>query len=370
MTEQTQPTDAEIEQLYQEETGFSLKESPAALLDFARAVLAKWGQPSQAAEPVATQWLAEMIMSDCGCSTENQRLLDRIIDRIQQYDRASAAPQPSNAAQGDALSDSVRTPLDSLHADAAYLIGRLRDGSMPYVRVIEIIRERIDAAKAAIRARAADAAPSAGAVAGPDDLSGTLRRLDSKELAAWVDRGMALSENLAMYVQADCTLRESQARDMLRAHLFSAQPSPQAAPTPAAQADSQPTGAEHYNLLGLLAECRDAFPLPEIDSQLENQWMSAMGDPSEVPGYLRAVSELMQDRAARAQADSVLEDAIAVLRADLKTSAKEIADEYAEDAARWQALPAFFEEYQIDAMKLYRDIDAYLAAARKQGGTQ
>ena len=40
-----------------------------------------------------------------------------------------------------------------------------------------------------------------------------------------------------------------------------------------------------------------------------------------------------------------------------------------EDAARWQALPAFFEEYQIDAMKLYRDIDAYLAAARKQGAT-
>ena len=76
-------------------------------------------------------------------------------------------------------------------------------------------------------------APAAGAVAGSDDLSGTLRRLDSKELAAWVDRGMALSENLAMYVQADCTLRESQARDMLRAHLFSAQPAPAAPTSPA-----------------------------------------------------------------------------------------------------------------------------------------
>lgn len=53
MTEQTQPTDAEIEQLYQEETGFSLKESPAALLDFARAVLAKWGTPAGAGEVVA-----------------------------------------------------------------------------------------------------------------------------------------------------------------------------------------------------------------------------------------------------------------------------------------------------------------------------
>lgn len=65
------------------------------------------------------------------------------------------APAPEDSVQEDALSDSVRTPLDSLHADAAYLIGRLRDGSMPYARVIEIIRERIDAAKAAIRARAA-----------------------------------------------------------------------------------------------------------------------------------------------------------------------------------------------------------------------
>jgi hypothetical protein len=69
--------------------------------------------------------------------------------------RPAEEPQPSPAAQGDALSDdAVRVPLDSLHADAAYLIGRLREGSMPYARVIEIIRERIDAAKAAIRARA------------------------------------------------------------------------------------------------------------------------------------------------------------------------------------------------------------------------
>ena len=65
------------------------------------------------------------------------------------------APEPV-AAQRDALSDdAVRVPLDNLHADAAYLIGRLREGSMPYARAIEIIRERIDAAKAAIRARAA-----------------------------------------------------------------------------------------------------------------------------------------------------------------------------------------------------------------------
>ena len=65
-----------------------------------------------------------------------------------------AEPAKADSVLEDALSDAVRVPLDSLHADAAYLIGRLREGSMPYARVIEIIRERIDAAKAAIRARA------------------------------------------------------------------------------------------------------------------------------------------------------------------------------------------------------------------------
>ena len=51
-------------------------------------------QPAQTGDAVATQWLAEMVMYDCGCSTRNQRLLERIIDRIQQYDRANTAPQP------------------------------------------------------------------------------------------------------------------------------------------------------------------------------------------------------------------------------------------------------------------------------------
>lgn len=45
---------------------------------------------------MTTQWLAEMIMSDCGCSTQNQTLLARITTRIEQYDRANAAPtQPA-----------------------------------------------------------------------------------------------------------------------------------------------------------------------------------------------------------------------------------------------------------------------------------
>ena len=47
------PTPKEIENLFVEETGFDIDDFPAAILDFASAVLAKWGQPAQAAEPVA-----------------------------------------------------------------------------------------------------------------------------------------------------------------------------------------------------------------------------------------------------------------------------------------------------------------------------
>ena len=47
------PTDEALENLFVEETGFDIDDFPAAIFGFARAVLAKWGQPAQAAEPVA-----------------------------------------------------------------------------------------------------------------------------------------------------------------------------------------------------------------------------------------------------------------------------------------------------------------------------
>ena len=48
-----EPTDEALENLFVEETGFDTDDFPAAIFGFARAVLAKWGQPAQAAEPVA-----------------------------------------------------------------------------------------------------------------------------------------------------------------------------------------------------------------------------------------------------------------------------------------------------------------------------
>lgn len=51
----TESTDAELEALFVEETGFAIDDFPAAItIDFARAVLAKWGTPpAVAVEPVA-----------------------------------------------------------------------------------------------------------------------------------------------------------------------------------------------------------------------------------------------------------------------------------------------------------------------------
>jgi hypothetical protein len=52
-------------------------------------------QPAQ--EPIARvslQWLVEMILSDCGHSSNYTPLLDRVKARIEQWERANSAPTP------------------------------------------------------------------------------------------------------------------------------------------------------------------------------------------------------------------------------------------------------------------------------------
>lgn len=64
-------------------------------------------------------------------------------------ERQPAAPVQQGATE---LPDSIRVPLDSLHADALYLTSRVAQGTMSAVRLSQVIRERIDAAKAALQA--------------------------------------------------------------------------------------------------------------------------------------------------------------------------------------------------------------------------
>ena len=61
------------------------------------------------------------------------------------------------------LPEALRVPLDSLHADAGYLCGRLLNGSLTQEQVVESIRRRIDAAKLAALTAQAISAESAGA---------------------------------------------------------------------------------------------------------------------------------------------------------------------------------------------------------------
>lgn len=201
-------------------------------------------------------------------------------------------PEALRASNGQAPAGATDDQRELLE-DAAFLLRKYRKLCVEIGRGDSQHLDRVEAAAVAVRAlysnptTTAQAAPAAGAVAGQI----TEVMIDAATNALVL---MEEGTDTSALATGEADYMRSIARATVEAALA-------AAPTPAAQADSQPTGAEHYNLLGLLAECRDAFPLPEIDSQLENQWMSAMGDPSEVPGYLRAVSELMQDRTARKQ---------------------------------------------------------------------
>ena len=60
------PTDEALENLFVEETGFDIDDFPAAIFDFARAVLAKWGQPAVKGDPVAwlSPWRKDQVTTD------------------------------------------------------------------------------------------------------------------------------------------------------------------------------------------------------------------------------------------------------------------------------------------------------------------
>ena len=89
--------------------------------------------------------------------TQHARITELESQLAQRFDAAAHGPT-SGAAD---LPEALRVPLDSLHADAGYLCGRLLNGSLTQEQVVESIRRRIDAAKlAAITAQAISAEPA------------------------------------------------------------------------------------------------------------------------------------------------------------------------------------------------------------------
>jgi len=79
--------------------------------------------------------------------------LKTIIDRreavikILERDAQDAHDKLANAAPPVQVPNSIRVPLDSLHADAEYLLARLLAGTLTREQVVGVIRDRIDAAR-------------------------------------------------------------------------------------------------------------------------------------------------------------------------------------------------------------------------------
>lgn len=87
------PTNAEIKDLYAQETGFILDDSPAALLDFARAVLAKWGTPQPVVQEPLTQGQIESLLWTYGYDPDDDRMV-AILQAARGIAQKWGTPQP------------------------------------------------------------------------------------------------------------------------------------------------------------------------------------------------------------------------------------------------------------------------------------
>lgn len=81
---------------------------------------------------------------------------------------------------------------------------------------------------------------------------------------------------------------------------------------------------------------------------------------------LAAIRKVMARLADLLDEDQFKEIEEIVSFAGVQPQAEAVPSDVVRDAERWRMLPAYFYEYQIDAMKLYRDIDA--AIAQQKGG--
>lgn len=86
----------------------------------------------------------------------------------------------------------------------------------------------------------------------------------------------------------------------------------------------------------VLAECRDAFPVPERGSDLEHLWAQAMGDPYSVPGYIKAAVLALSGQSAPGKGDA---DTARLDWLEKECGSNLIND----DAGRWQVSTSGFQ---------------------------
>ena len=113
------PTPKEIENLFVEETGFDIDDFPAAILDFARAVLAKWGTPA----PVGVGEVAERYRNAIASACEGWTMPDGLRKHLE-----TALWSPPSQAQAGAvpLTDEQTKALMQAHRTAMLMTCKAR----------------------------------------------------------------------------------------------------------------------------------------------------------------------------------------------------------------------------------------------------
>ncbi len=118
----TEPTDAELWQLYMQQPGQHKDQ-----IDFARAVLAKWGHPAQAAEPVA--WRVHPF--DYGIGHEGVYAMTMREEQREAWRRKGWNPEPLFAAPKPV----AREPLTDEQIQNLLLCGNPTDEEMRLIRI-------------------------------------------------------------------------------------------------------------------------------------------------------------------------------------------------------------------------------------------
>ena len=118
------PTDEALENLFVEETGFDIDDFPAAIFDFARAVLAKWGTPA----PVGVGEVAERYRNAIASACEGWTMPDGLRKHLETALWSQPTPQPTQT-------QAVALPLTDEQIQDLLLCGNPTDEEMRLIRI-------------------------------------------------------------------------------------------------------------------------------------------------------------------------------------------------------------------------------------------
>ena len=116
----TEPTDEALENLFVEETGFDIDDFPAAILDFARAVLAKWGTPA----PVGVGEVAERYRNAIASACEGWTMPDGLRKHLETALWSPPTPQPTQSQAGAVPTRFTKAQQERLYRNRPQDVGK------------------------------------------------------------------------------------------------------------------------------------------------------------------------------------------------------------------------------------------------------